>query len=130
DAVLCAGHARIGAASSPDAARAGRQKGAPRQLEVAQRAQKSLRELLAERLEAHADVLIDRLLRIAQTGDDADARRAIEAMLSRVYGRPKDTVEHRVDPARHIIDMSPEERAEPAVAIARRRALLELQAAA
>lgn len=38
-------------------------------------------------------MLITRLMGIVETGTDADALRAIDAMLSRVYGRPKETVE-------------------------------------
>lgn len=52
-----------------------------------------LRDLLASRLEARADVIVSRLMNIVETGTDADALRAVDAMLSRVYGRPKESIE-------------------------------------
>jgi hypothetical protein len=48
---------------------------------------------LAARLEAEADTLVDRLMQIVASGTDADALRAMDSMLARVYGRPKETVE-------------------------------------
>ena len=38
---------------------------------------------------------MNRLLAIAENGNDADALRAIGSLLDRLYGKPKATVEHR-----------------------------------
>lgn len=92
----CPGHSGIGLAASPQAAaEAASLSGTKRQAEAQARseARKPLRDQLAARLEERADQLITRLMQIVDTGTDADALRAIDAMLSRVYGRPKETVE-------------------------------------
>jgi hypothetical protein len=75
----------------------GAEQGSPRLFEVRrQRAlarTESLRDKLARRLEEHADEVVAAYLRAIRSDDPAVAVRAAEAWLSRVYGRPKETIE-------------------------------------
>jgi len=91
---LCSGHAGKGFGGKPREAASMSGEARSRYAEARSEARKlGLRDRLAARLEERADMLITRLMGIVETGTDADALRAIDAMLSRVYGRPKETVE-------------------------------------
>ena len=46
------------------------------------------------RREEHAAEILARKLEIIRKGSDTDALRAIEQTESRIYGKPKETVEH------------------------------------
>jgi homoserine kinase len=72
----------------------------------------SLRDKLARKLEEHADEIVGAFLRGVRSNDPAVAVRAAEAWLSRVYGRPKETIETSVaipDPL-EVAKMTAEER--------------------
>lgn len=78
-------------------------------------ARKGLKALMAERLEAQADALVTRLLDIVEHGSDADALRAADTLMSRVYGRPVQPTEDLTPSAvpttaAEVRAMSPEER--------------------
>jgi hypothetical protein len=53
----------------------------------------TLRDKLARQLEEQAGMITSRLSSIVESGTDADALRAIEAWLSRVYGKPTERLE-------------------------------------
>ena len=53
----------------------------------------TLRDKLARKLEAHADEVVAAYLSGVRSSDERVAYRAAEAWLSRVYGRPKETIE-------------------------------------
>lgn len=92
-AQLCAGHAGVGVAASPEAARAAQAVGAARRSEEAQKARETPQQVYRRLLREHAEKLGARLLDIAANGNDADSLRAIEQLTSRVMGKPKDTIE-------------------------------------
>ncbi len=53
----------------------------------------SLKDKLARQLEARSDLITARLAEIVEHGTHADSLRAIEAWLSRVYGKPTERLE-------------------------------------
>lgn len=114
----CAGHSGLGLAASPEAAKAAAEaSAASRQGEAQERSEarkRSLADVLAARLEARADEIVERLLSIAEHGGDSEALRAISAMLDRVYGRPTEHVKHETIDVPDEIDelrrMTPEQR--------------------
>ncbi len=55
--------------------------------------QESLKDKLARQLEARSDLITSRLAEIVEHGTHADSLRAIEAWLSRVYGKPTERLE-------------------------------------
>lgn len=63
----------------------------------------TLKDLLAARLEARSEKIVQRLEQIIDTGNDSDSLRAIESMLARVYGKP---TEHVVTETTDHTDMS------------------------
>lgn len=74
-----------------------------------------LRALMAARLEEEAEAIVGRLLAIVRDGTDADALRAAETLMSRVYGRPVQPTEDlsaaRIpSTAEEVRAMTPEER--------------------
>ncbi len=96
---LCAYH---GGRTRLDSVEAGKKSGEKRR-EMA----KSLRQRLADAVEAEAETLIKAYLKGARDGD----WRAADALITRVHGKPKETVEHRelpTDPAK-LLSMSSEE---------------------
>jgi hypothetical protein len=122
--LYCAGHLGLG---KLDAARAAARSAEVRQATAAA-VRKPLRALLADKLEAHADEIVTRWLAIIQTGENGEALRAIEAMMSRVYGRPTESLEltqpDRSPEQERIAAMTPEERAAVWAAIRARKAAL------
>jgi hypothetical protein len=58
------------------------------------RAQGRLRAKLARKLEEHADEVVDAYLAGIRSDDPNRAYRAADAWISRVHGRPKETVEN------------------------------------
>ena len=108
DHVLCAGHLGRGLAANPKAAAA--QSAARRQEQAAVRRRRP-QDVYNEALLEHAEEFAERLVDIALNGDEATALRAIEALNSRVLGRPKETVEQVEVPAelKAIREMSPDE---------------------
>ena len=96
---LCAGHAGRGIAANPSAyAREGAAVSAEVRQERAEVAPKSYKQALQAAWEQHAAAIVARRLDIITNGSDADALRAIEAMESRIYGKPKETVEQVTTP--------------------------------
>lgn len=93
EARLCAGHAGLGIAASPEAARAAQALGAERRSEEASAAKKTPIQVYRDALRVNAEKLSARLLEIAANGNDSDSLRAIEQLTSRVMGKPKDHVE-------------------------------------
>lgn len=92
-----------------------RQRRAEERSDVVERGRKGLKALMAERLEERADVIVARLVDVVEHGTDADALRAAEVLMSRVYGRPvqptEDLTPQRVPTtADEVRAMSPEER--------------------
>lgn len=77
-------------------------------------ARMGLRAMMAARLEQEAEAVVDRMLDIIRTGTDADAIRAAEAIMSRVYGRPvqptEDLTPRVPSTAEEVRAMTPEER--------------------
>jgi len=72
---------------------------------------------MAAELERKADAVVNRLVAIVETGTDADALKAAEVLMSRVYGRPVQPTEDltpRDMPTslEEVRAMSPEERRE------------------
>ncbi len=61
--------------------------------ERAQARQESLKDKLARQIEARSDLITARLAEIVEHGTHADSLRAIEAWLSRVYGKPTERLE-------------------------------------
>ena len=90
---LCAGHAGLGVAASPDAARAAQKVATRRRREVAEERPRSYRETLQRAWEENAADVVARRMEIIRNGSDADALRAIEAMENRIYGRATERVE-------------------------------------
>lgn len=113
---LCAGHAGKGIASDPAAYGA---QGAKQSAEVrsdrAEQRKLRLRDALSAAVEGdlHASIL-DAYKRGLESPDAAVAVRSADALLSRVYGKPKETVEtHTVpDDFRKVREMSTEQREE------------------
>ena len=91
-------------------------KGAQRSAEVrrakAQARRETLRDKLARKLEEHADEVVAAYLAGIRSGDPNRAYRAADAWISRVHGRPKETVENVTvpDDPLDIAAMSREER--------------------
>lgn len=85
---------------------------AARRREAAERAKLGLQAMLAEELERQAAEIVARLLGILRAGSDADALRAADLVLSRVYGRPVQPVASTTPPstAEEVRAMTPEER--------------------
>jgi hypothetical protein len=73
-------------------------KGAQRSAEVrrakAQARRETLRDKLARELEEHADEVVAAYLGRIRSGDPNREYRAADAWISRVHGRPKETVEN------------------------------------
>lgn len=111
---LCAGHAGIGVAADPAEAARLSAESRREQAETRTEARKrTLKDMLAERLEEQADAIATRLTAIIANGDDSDALRAIENWMSRVYGRPTERVEATVVEPESVAElrrMSSEER--------------------
>ena len=90
--------------------------------DAVERGRMGLQGLLALRLEEHADAVVARLLDIVAHGNDADALRAAETLMSRVYGRPVQPTED-LTPSRQpttvdeVRAMSPAERRELLAAV-------------
>ncbi len=127
---LCAGHAGAGFGADPRAAARRSAQVRSEQAETRSEARnRGLSDLLAERLEQRADAIVDRLMRIIETGDDTNAIRALVEIMNRVYGRPKETVEHQVSRNEELRDLSHEERHQLYADLLRREQL-ELEAAA
>jgi hypothetical protein len=78
-------------------------KGATRSAEVrrakAEGRRGTLRDKLARKLEEHADEVVAAYLAGIRSGDPNRAYRAADAWISRVHGRPKETVENVTTPA-------------------------------
>ena len=53
---------------------------------------------------------VARFMDLVRNGTDSDALRAMTELLSRAYGKPKETVEHQVSEVDRIAAMSQEER--------------------
>lgn len=94
---------------------AARQRRAEERSDAVERGRMGLRALMAEALEEHAEEVVGRLLAIVRDGSDADALRAADTLMSRVYGRPvqptEDVTERSIpSTAEQVRAMSPEER--------------------
>jgi len=108
DAELCLAHA---GRTKLDARKAAQKSAEVRRQRAIVRSE-SLRDKLARKLEEHADEVVNAYLRAIRSDDEAVAYRAAEAWLSRVYGRPKETIETSVatpDPL-DVAKMTTEER--------------------
>ena len=92
---LCAGHLGRGVAAGGDVAREAQRQGAARRSAMLQERKRRPQDVYAEALNAHAEAMSERLVKIAtdQASSDADALRAIEALNSRVLGRPRELLE-------------------------------------
>jgi hypothetical protein len=64
----------------------------------AQARRETLRDKLARELEEHADEVVDAYLAGIRSDDPNRAYRAADAWISRVHGRPKETVENVITP--------------------------------
>lgn len=104
----CAGHLGLGKLDAKGAA-AVSAKARQRTAEVRP---KTYKQALQAAWEQHAERIVARRLDIIDNGSDADALRAIEAMESRIYGKPKETVEQVTTPrtVEALSAMTPEER--------------------
>src|SRR4051812_13560894 len=80
------GKTRLGTA---DGARVAAQKSAEVRKAKAEERKKTLKDLLAEKLEAHADEIVGCFLENVREGD----WRAADAFVTRVYGRPQEKLE-------------------------------------
>jgi hypothetical protein len=93
EAALCAGHRGLGNLDPVKAGRASAENRNKRAEARLERREKALRDLMADELQAHASVVVKRLLAIVEKGSDSDSIRAAESLLNRVYGRARETVE-------------------------------------
>ena len=89
---LCAGHAGLGVAASPEVARAAQQAGARRRSEVAEERRKTFAETFQRGAEENAPAYLARLNRIVEHGSDADAMKAMSLIMDRGIGRPREHV--------------------------------------
>ena len=92
-----------------------RQRRAKASSDAVEHGRKGLQVLMAEALEEHAGAVVTRLLAIVDHGTDADALRAAEALMARVYGRPVQrtedvTVQRTPTTVDEVRAMTPEER--------------------
>jgi hypothetical protein len=92
-------------------------KGAQRSAEVrrakAEARRETLRDKLARKLEEHADEVVDAYLAGIRSDDPNRAYRAADAWISRVHGRPKETIETQLpalDDPLDIASMTREQR--------------------
>lgn len=85
DLDVCAGHGRLGLAGDPErySSEGGKARAAIQQ-ERARKRGLTAKDLLAQKLEEHAEEVVDALLQAIRDGD----WRAGEAWLTRVYGKP------------------------------------------
>lgn len=109
---MCAGHAGKGFGADPSQAA---RKSAEVRSGQAEVRRKRLRDALADAVEGELHEAIVAAYRTALVSGEAGERlRAAEALLSRVYGKPKETVEtvqrERPKELQEIADMTPEER--------------------
>jgi hypothetical protein len=133
DGDLCAGHAGIGLAANP---REAGLKGCARSAEVrAERAEirkRGVRQVLAEAVEEEFLPAIKRAYgRGLESDDPSIAVRSAEALLSRVYGKPKETiVDNREVPAdfQAVRDMTSEQREKLYVRLMERQKQDDLEA--
>lgn len=100
---LCAGHLGLGLAADP---RAASRRGAARSAEVrAERVEarkRGIKQVLAEAVEReYLDDIVNAYGRGLRDPDAAVAVRSAEALLSRVHGKPKETIEQISDPLEH-----------------------------
>ena len=94
---LCAGHAGLGKLGM-DPRKAAEASARARRARLERRKQAAeggYREQLRQMFEEHAAEILARKLEIIRNGSDTDALRAIEQTESRIYGKPKETVETR-----------------------------------
>lgn len=92
---LCGGHAGVGVAASPEAARAAQAKGAQRRSEDAEKPVRSAKQVYRQAVESAAQEFVDIRLAIARdTGaSDGDRLRAMEQLETRAMGRPTEHIE-------------------------------------
>lgn len=126
---LCAGHLQGFGRGGADPRAAASKSAEVRRAAAEARSEarkRSLEDVLAARLEERAEQLIDRLMEIAENGGDADALRAIDRMLDRVYGtavqRTRDETVQVPEEVEAIRAMSSEERRAVLIEMNRRQA--------
>lgn len=104
---LCAGHLGLGIAEDPEAyGKAGAAASAEVRQERAEERRRTPQEAFRAALVLHAEQLAGELVRIATSGEsDADRLRAIEALSSRVLGKPTEKVEHTVSIPRTVEEL-------------------------
>jgi hypothetical protein len=126
---LCAGHAGLGIAASPEAARRAQQAGAARRSEVAERARKRAVDVYRDMLDlpvadvrklARRDDLtvaeafaVERvLMALDDSYSGGDRAKAMEQLEARAIGRPTERLEvEQADPLRETLaGLTPEER--------------------
>lgn len=106
---MCAGHAGVGFGADPSAAA---RKSADTRSGQAEVRKQRVRDRLAAAVEGDlADAIIAAYRKGLESDDPATAMRAAEGILSRVYGKPKETVEQVQKPAevQRLEDLSDEE---------------------
>lgn len=94
-AQLCAGHAGVGVAASPEAARAAQALSAERSRERAEKPVRSAKQVFREGVERDAEEFYAIKLAIArdERAPASDRLRAMEALETRAMGRPTERVE-------------------------------------
>lgn len=104
----CAGHLGLGIGKDPAAyAKQANAASVEARRDRAEERKKRPQDIYSAALNAHAAEMADRLIKIATdpTSSDADALRAIEALNSRVLGKPKETVETTVGKPELVTDL-------------------------
>lgn len=111
---ICAGHAGLGLAANPgEAGRVGAAKSAEVRAERAEIRKRGIKQALADAVEKeYLDDILAAYGRGLTDPDAAVAVRSAEAILSRVYGKPKELIETLERPAElaAVAEMTREER--------------------
>jgi len=95
---LCAGHLGLGLAADPKAAsRRGAARSAQVRAERVEARKRGIKQALADAVEQeYLDDILDAYGRGLRDPDAAVAVRSAEALLSRVHGKPKETIEQQI----------------------------------